>query len=192
MGYLYALLATILWSGNAVAARFLAETVSPVGVSFWRWFVALIICVPWTYSAFRKDLPVIRQHWRYLTLLALLGITIFNTLLYSAAHTTTAFNIAVISTAIPPVIILIFSFVFNREKLSRLGIFGFMLATFGILSLVTDGHPARILALEVALGDFIMLIAACIFAAYTVLVRKKPSDISVNALIFFLLLLQVF
>ncbi|PLX68046.1 MAG: EamA/RhaT family transporter [Denitrovibrio sp.] len=183
MGYLYALFATILWSGNAVAARFLAESVPPIGVSFWRWFVALLICVPWTYASFRKDLPLVKKHWRYLIILAFLGITLFNTLLYTAAHTTSAFNIAVISTAVP-VFILVFSFFFAGERLSRLGLFGFLMATLGLLSLITDGHPVRILELKVAIGDLIMLIAAGVFASYSVLVRKKPAKISVNALIF--------
>lgn len=184
MGYLFALTATMLWSGNTVAARFLADSVPPVGVAFWRWSVALAVCAPFTYPAFRNDLPAVKKHWRYLTLLAFLGVAVFNTLLYTAAHTTTAFNISVISTA-TPIIILIFSFFFTGERLTAAGFFGFVLAIAGIVSLVTDGSPVKLLHMQVAVGDYIMLLAAGVFAAYTVLVRKKPAEVSVNTVVFY-------
>jgi len=185
MGYLFALTATLFWSGNAVIARFIADTVPPVGVSFWRWFVALLVCIPFTYPAFRRNLPEVRKHWKYLTITAFLGVALFNTLLYTAAHTTTAFNIAVIST-LTPVIILSFSVLFTGERLRGLGLFGFFLSAAGILSLVTDGHPVRIFDMKVANGDFIMLFAAGVFALYTVLIRRKPRSVDMNALIFFI------
>ncbi|MGD9807552.1 MAG: DMT family transporter [Deferribacterales bacterium] len=196
MGYLYALLATLIWSGNAVAARFLAESEPAISVAFWRWAVALLVCIPATYPAYRRERKHVRKYWRYLTLLAFIGVALFNTLLYTAAHTTTAFNIAVIST-VTPVVILIFALI-SGEKLSMVNLAGFCVAMFGILLLITDGSPMRILNMNVAVGDFIMLAAAGIFATYTVLVRKKPVEISINALIFvtfvlgFLMLLPVY
>ncbi|PLX70788.1 MAG: EamA/RhaT family transporter [Denitrovibrio sp.] len=183
MGYFFALMATLFWAGNAVAARFLAESVPPLGVSFWRWAVALIICIPATYPAFRRNIPAVKEHWKYLLLLAFLGVALFNTLLYTAAHTTTAFNLSVIST-VTPVIIFVFSFIFTGESLSRTGFVGFVLASLGILFLITDGRPANILAMKTASGDLIMLLAACVFAAYTVLVRKKPPEITINTMVF--------
>jgi len=184
MGYLFALMATLFWSGNAIAARFLAESVPPVGVSFWRWAVALAVCAPFTYPAFRKNISEIKKHWKYLTLAAFLGVALFNTILYTAAHTTTAFNIAVIST-FTPVIILIFSVIFAGEKVSRVNLAGFVTAFAGIINLVSDGRPFNILKIETAAGDYLMLFASCVFASYTVLVRKKPYSININAMIFF-------
>jgi len=182
MGYLYALLATLIWSGNAVAARFLAESEPALSIAFWRWAVALLVCIPATYPAFCREREHVRKHWRYLLLLAFLGVTVFNTLLYTAAQTTTAFNIAVIST-VTPVVILIFAII-SGERLSKVNLAGFCVAMFGILLLITDGSPLRILSMNVAMGDFIMLGAAGIFATYTVLVRKKPLEISINTLVF--------
>jgi len=196
VGYFFALMATLLWSGNAVVARFLAESVPAVSVSFWRWAVALIICFPATYPAFRRNIPAVKEHWKYLTLLAFLGVALFNSLLYTAAHTTTAFNIAVIST-ITPVVILIFA-IFAGEKLKWVNITGFAVAVIGILFLVTDGAPHMIMHMQVARGDVIMLFASCVFASYTVLVRKKPVEITINTMVFttfhigFLMLLPVY
>lgn len=197
MGYLFALMATLLWSGNAVAARFLAGSVPAVGVSFWRWAIAVLICFPATYPAFKRNIPAVKEHWKYLVLLSFLGVCLFTLLLYTAAHTTTAFNIAVLST-ITPVIILVFSFIFAHERLSRAGLAGFALAALGIICLVTNGHPVRILHMQVAIGDGIMIFASAVFASYTVLVRRKPPEITVNTLIFctfhlgFLMLVPVY
>lgn len=182
LGYIYALLATVLWSGNAVAARFLAESTPAIGVSFWRWAVALIICFPATYPAFRRNIPAVKKHWKYLTVLALLGVAMFNTMLYWAAHTTTAFNIAVISTTLPIFILVIT--LFMGERLSRVNFLGFIIANAGIVSLVTDASPEKLLQMQVAEGDFIMLAAAAVFAIYTILVRRKPAEISINTMVF--------
>ncbi|XOB65869.1 DMT family transporter [Deferribacteres bacterium DY0037] len=183
MGYFFALMATLFWSGNAVAARFLAETVPPISISFWRWAVALLICFPATYPAFRRNIPAVKEHWKYLTLLAFLGVALFNNLLYTAAQTTTAFNISVIST-ITPVVILIFS-LFAGERLSRVNMAGFIIAVVGIAFLITDGNPLRIFQLRLVKGDIIMLGASAIFAGYTVLIRKKPVEITINTMVFF-------
>ncbi|MEI0568110.1 EamA family transporter, partial [Brachyspira pulli] len=37
-GYILAILAVIIWSGNFVAARFLTH-LTPIEISFYRWFV---------------------------------------------------------------------------------------------------------------------------------------------------------
>jgi drug/metabolite transporter (DMT)-like permease len=184
MGYLYAFMATLFWSGNAVAARFLADSVPALGISFWRWFAALLICAPITFPAFRREYPAVKRHWKYLTIMAFLGVALFNVLLYTAAQTTTAFNIAVIST-VTPVIILVFSVIFAKERQSLANIAGFAIAVCGILFLITDGEPLKILSMRVVAGDVIMLAASFIFASYTVMVKMKPYGVSVNSMLFF-------
>ena len=40
-GYLFAIGATAIWSGNFIVARGLADSIPPVRLTFWRWVVAV-------------------------------------------------------------------------------------------------------------------------------------------------------
>ena len=43
-GYLLALLAVVIWSGNFVVARAVADMIPPWQCNFWRWFTAFATC----------------------------------------------------------------------------------------------------------------------------------------------------
>ncbi len=45
-GYLFALGATAIWSGNFIVARGLSGIVPPISLAFWRWVVAVIVFLP--------------------------------------------------------------------------------------------------------------------------------------------------
>ena len=89
-GYLFALLATVVWSGNFVVARGLAGALSPVELSFWRWSIAFLTILPFAGRSLLRSLPLVRGTWGKVILMALLGITCFNTFSYQAGHTTDA------------------------------------------------------------------------------------------------------
>lgn len=78
LGYGSALLATVIWSGNFVVARAVATLIPPWQCNFWRWFVALAVILPFAWKGLRADWPGIRRHWPYLSLMALLGVTLMN------------------------------------------------------------------------------------------------------------------
>ena len=50
-----ALTAVIVWSGNYVVARGIAQTVPPISVAFYRWFIASICIVPIAWKNFKAD-----------------------------------------------------------------------------------------------------------------------------------------
>ncbi len=53
-GYLFAIGATALWSGNFIIARGLNESIPPISLAFWRWVVAVVVFLPffiWEYSS---------------------------------------------------------------------------------------------------------------------------------------------
>ena len=62
-GYLFALLATVVWSGNFVVARGLAGALSPVELSFWRWSIAFLTILPFAGRSLLRSLPLVRGTW---------------------------------------------------------------------------------------------------------------------------------
>ncbi|RQD58782.1 MAG: DMT family transporter [Desulfonatronovibrio sp. MSAO_Bac4] len=176
-GVVFALGATMIWSGNFIVARGLNEAINPATLAFLRWSVACVALLSITAGSVWKDRRVVMNNLGYLLPTAFLGITVFNTLIYVAAHTSTALNLSLIATS-TPIFIIIFARIFLRELITKARIAGLILAVFGVLLLITRADPSILLDLSFARGDLWMVLAAMIFGGYSILVRKKPLEIS--------------
>ncbi len=171
--YLLLLLPPLFWAGNSVLARGIAELIPPIALSFWRWSIALAVLLPFTWRQTRRDWPQIKSGWKSILLLGLLGIAFFNTLLYTAAHSTTALNITLTQSVTPALIVLI-SFVLFHEKVSRLQLVAVLLCILGAAYIVMRGDWQRLQQLSFVEGDLLMLLAVFFYGLYTVLLRKRP------------------
>lgn len=190
-GYAAALMATVIWSGNFVVARAVAAMIPPWQCNFWRWLTALAILLPFAWKYLPADWPHIRAHWRYLTLQAILGVTLMNTLIYKAGQTTESLNMALlVPTA--PVVILLLSRILYGEPISPRRLAGVLLVVAGVVILVSRGDWERLAALRLNSGDFWALGGALCFGLYSLFMRRRPSGISAlgfNAALFALGLL---
>ena len=164
----------LFWAGNTVLARGIADLIPPVSMSFWRWTIALLILLPFTWKQTLKDWSKIKESWKIIFLLGLFGIASFNTLLYTAAHSTTALNIALTQSVMPVAIVLI-SFVLFRERITRIQLFAIILCMLGAGYIVIHGDWQRFLQLKFVIGDLLMLLAVSLYALYSVLLRKRPD-----------------
>ena len=172
--YLLLVLPPLFWAGNTVLARGIAELIPPVSMSFWRWAIALLILLPLTWRQTLQDWSQIKASWKIIFLLGLFGIASFNTLLYTAAHSTTALNIA-LTQSVMPVVIVVISFILFRERISKLQIFAIILCTSGAGYIITHGEWQRLIQLKFVVGDLIMLCAVTLYGLYSVLLRKRPD-----------------
>ena len=178
-GYLFALGATAIWSGNFIIARDLNESIPPISLAFWRWVVAVLVLTPFAYKKLITEWKILKKNSLYLSIVSFLGVTVFNTLIYVAGHTTTAINLSLISITFP-VFIVILSRVFYKETITIYKTIGILLVLFGVVLLITKGELSKLLNLSFAIGDTWMLLAAIIFALYSILLRKKPTELSVS------------
>jgi drug/metabolite transporter (DMT)-like permease len=178
-GYLFALGATALWSGNFIAARGLSQSIPPVSLAFWRWSVAVFVFLPFAARSLYQARRMIRDSLGYLSVTALLGVTTFNTLVYIAGHTTTAINLSLIAVTFPVFIILMMRLFYN-EPVTLNKIWGITLVAAGVFLLVTGGDVDRLKNLTFAAGDIWMLLASFTFAGYSILVKQRPPDMSIR------------
>jgi len=128
-----------------------------------------------------KEWNIISRNIPYLALTAFLGITTFNTLIYFAGHTTSAINLSLISITFP-IFIIILSRFFFKEIFTLNKAIGIVLVAAGVISLITRGNFNQLFNLTFAIGDLWMLIASIIFAVYSILLRRKPKELSIWAL----------
>lgn len=177
-GYIMAILATAIWSGNFVIARGLSDSIPPVTLAFGRWLVAVIAIAPFAVKSMVKDWHHVKDNIGYLVVTSFLGITIFNTLIYFAGHTTSAINLSLISITFPIFVILLSRFIF-KEYLTVNRFLGIILVVAGVVILITKGDLKVLWQVEFAIGDLWMLLAAMIFAVYSILVKQKPKEMGI-------------
>jgi len=176
-GYIFALLATILWSGNFIVARDMRDIVDPYSLSFYRWFLATIILLPFAIVPLIKKMAIVKRHFIYLSIVSILGVSLFNTLIYIASHTSSALNLSIISITFPIIVILISRVIF-KEYIGLNKFIGILIVLIGVLLLITKGDISVLLNISFNIGDLWVLLAAISFAVYSILLRYKPKTLS--------------
>ena len=176
-GLLAALAATVVWAGNFVVARGIAHAIPPIQLNFWRWLLALACLLPWALPRLRADWPLMRRHWRHLSVMGLLGVTLLNTFVYKAGQTTQSLNMALlVPTA--PVIIMLLSRILYAEPITRRRLAGMGVVLCGVLTLLSRGDWRHLAAVHFNPGDLWALAGAASFALYSLFVRNRPKGLS--------------
>lgn len=173
-GISLAILATLIWSGNFIVARGVIKDIPPVTLAFFRWLTASIVLLPFAWKNFLPEFKIVRRHYLYFIVAAITGVSMFNTFVYIAGHTSTAINMVLIGTTSSPVMSIILARIFLRETVPLFRIVGMVISITGILLLLSDGSLEKILSLSFSKGDLWVLTAALAFAVYNTLVKKKP------------------
>ncbi len=175
--YVLLVLCVLFWSANFVIGRFVAGAIDPIELAFFRWFGVFIVTLPFFVFRFLKIWKVFKEHFFILGILAILGISGFNTFLYVGLRETTATNALLINSSIP-ILILVLSFFILKKKITYTQIAGVFLSTFGVIFLVLKGDVNTLFSLDFNRGDFWVIISSLCWATYSVLVRFKPLTLS--------------
>lgn len=182
-GVVCALAATLIWSTNFVLARGINDLVPPVTLAFLRWTVAVLVFAPFAVKSSMREWPLIRKNLGYLLFCSILSVSLYNTLIYIAAHTTCTANLAVINES-TPLFIIIFARLLLGEKFTLIKAVGVVLTTCGVLLLISNGNLDNLLNLSFRIGDLWVLTAAIAFALYSTMIKKRPDEISLVTFIF--------
>ncbi|NED36063.1 DMT family transporter [Streptomyces sp. SID8499] len=178
LGLALAVLATAVWSGSFVTSRALHDSVPPVQHAFWRWVIALAVVAPFGARRAWRQRRLIRRHGRYVLLASLLGVAVYNTLVNQAGLTTPAATMGMIMAASP-----VLMAVFERLGGTRLGLrrtAGLLTACAGVLLLTLGAGGGT----GLTGGGLWMIAAACCFAGYSALLRRRPAELDGVAFLF--------
>ena len=179
-GYLCAIAATLFWSGNFTVARGVTENIPPIALAFWRWMTAVLILAPFALKPLIKNWSIIKSNIVYLTVTSVLGVSLFNTLIYIAGHSTTAMNMSLIVITFP-VFVIIFSKFIYKEIITLNKALGIVFVIAGVVTLITKGELSVIKNISFSSGDLWMLLAAITFACYSLLIKHKPAQLGTRA-----------
>jgi len=174
--YLLLTCTALFWSGNFVLARGIRELIPPVSLNFWRWTGALLIILPFTLPRLRRQQHLLRSHWRWLALMSVPSIVLFNTFIYAALQSASATNTVLVN-ATTPVFIVLLAWLTFRERLHPRQLGGVFLSLGGLIFIISRGEWALLSQLRFAPGDPWTLGAALSWAIYSILLRQRPAGI---------------
>ena len=177
--------ATLMWSGNWIAGRALRDAYDPVELNFFRWAIAAAVLAPFALPGLRGKAPVIRRNLKLLALLAFTGVALFQSMVYLGLRTTTAVNAVLINSSLP-MFILLCSWTIEGERATARQVAGMLTSLAGILVIVSRGDPGNLLRLELQAGDGWILLAMPVWGIYSVLLKRRPPELSGVPLMFVL------
>ncbi|MBP2167680.1 drug/metabolite transporter (DMT)-like permease [Erwinia toletana] len=171
MNFLFPLFAVLIWSINAVVSKLSATAIDPAAISFYRWVLALLTLTPFVLPGVWRNRQQIKQYGWKLLVLGLLGMVLYQSLAYYAAHSVSATFMGIISALIPLLTVLI-SLVLLRLAPTLGILLGSILSSGGLVWLVSEGQPRSLLSHGLGSGELMMLAASISYALYGVLTRR--------------------
>ena len=163
----------LLWAGNAVIGRLVTDLVPPITLNFLRWLVALFILLPLAWKVLRPDRGL-WSHWKRFGLLSLLGVGCYNALQYLALQTSTPLNVTLVA-ASGPFWMLVIGALFFKAPVRRMQLLGALLSISGVLVVLSRGHWAELMAVQLVVGDLYVLLATACWSFYSWLLTRRDE-----------------
>ena len=157
----------------------------PVGLSFWRWFLAAFILLPFIYPKLKVNAPVIREHIRPLSLLGCLMMA-STTLMLVGLNFTTAINTSIIN-ATQPVFTVLLAMLFMNDRLRLSQISGVALGLIGVIAMIARMDLDVLLHLQFNGGDILILLGSVGYALYAINIKKIPKALSTSESLFIII-----
>ena len=170
LGHFAALFTIIVWGITFISIKVLLVPFTPVEIMFYRLALAvaaLFIVSPPRLAWGRLEGGALRDEWKIMAA-GLCGVTLYFLFQNLALSYTLAANVSVLISATPLFTALVSRAVLN-EKLKANFLLGFTAAMAGIILIAFNG--SLVLKLN-PLGDLLSILAALVWAFYSVLIKK--------------------
>jgi drug/metabolite transporter (DMT)-like permease len=171
MSFMFPLLAVLIWSVNAIVSKMSASAIDPAAISFYRWLLALLVLAPFALPGVWRHRQQVRQSWWKLLILGLLGMVLYQSLAYYAAHSVSALFMGILNAMIPLLTVLL-SVVVMRLAPTVGILLGSLLSFCGLVWLVSAGDPAQLWSHGLGKGEMMMFAASTSYALYGVLTKR--------------------
>lgn len=186
LAYLMATGTVLGWAIGIVIGRGIYEVTPPVGLSFWRWFIAALFLLPWVIPKWKAESRYILQAWKPICAMGMFMIGA-STISMISVNFTTATNVSLMNAGQPLTTALIAWIIF-KDKLRPIQTLGIVAGAIGIVIMVSRADFAVLQALEFNPGDLLMLIAIIGYGAYANTLRKIPHELGLTVMMFAILM----
>ncbi len=174
VAYLLVAVSALCWSGNHILGRAIAGHVPPFAISTIRWLLPALILWPFARPHLKRDWPAIRQHWKLILFLGLIGGALFGALQYVGLQYTTAINVSVLN-SLAPVLIGAAGVALFGDRLTRAQMLGISVSLAGVLVIISKASLTTLGSLGFNWGDLIILFNMGMWAVYSACLRLRPA-----------------
>ncbi len=174
--YLLLTLCALFWSANMVVGRAARDLIPPIAFNFWRWTLALLILLPFTWRGLLRHRSLILRAWPILTALALTGMTLFHSLIYLGLSLSPAVN-GLLLFATSPLFFVLLAWLITGERITLGQGLGVLASIAGAALVIARGDLAVLLGLRFAAGDLWLLAGVILWALYSVLLKRQPAGL---------------
>ena len=181
---------TIYGLNHTIAKVIMPHYIGAFGFIMLRVLGAAILF--WTLSLFIPNEKIERKDYYRILFGALLGMCINMLMFFKGLQLSTPINSGVIVT-LTPIIILILSAFFLKEKLTKMKLLGITIGFSGALLLILSGNSSQVVnAPNVKLGNLMMLINSICYGSYLVIVKPLTKKYNIITLMKWMFLLGIF
>lgn len=177
MTYLLPLITVFIWGGNTIINKMAAESIEPSSMAFYRWLLAIAFLSPFCLPRVIKQWAEIKPYLAKIAFLALLGMVLNQSLAYYAGLTTSASNMALISSLVPLLSVFL-SVPLLGKSISPLSMVGGLIALAGLAFMLGKGDITFFAHNSISFGDGLMVITSVCYAAYCVLLKRWKMPLS--------------
>ncbi|MBB5326361.1 drug/metabolite transporter (DMT)-like permease [Anoxybacillus tepidamans] len=169
---IFLILANLFWAGNYVVGKYVVNEMSPLWITFTRWFLALVFLIPFSYFLERPNYrKIFRNYWLPLCAMGIFGVIGYNLLFHGALEYTSPMNASIVN-SLNPAMIVIFSYFILKERIRLVNVGGFALSLIGVLLILTKGHLEQIFQTTYNRGDLMMIAANLTWVFYSIIAKK--------------------
>jgi drug/metabolite transporter (DMT)-like permease len=172
--YLILVLCVAFWGGNVVAGKAAVGNIDPYALMILRWTGAFLALIPFVIKPLQRDWPVLKRNWLLYLFYGAVGYATFNVFVYIAAHSISGVNNALDQVAVN-VFVMLLNFVLFRTRVKALQLVGVLITIAGVAVTATHGDLRRLLALDINVGDALVLFACLAYAIYSIGLRWRPA-----------------
>lgn len=167
-GYLYIAITTILFSSMEIMLKSISNTFNPIQLTFERFFIGGLILLPFAIKSLKsKEVSINKEDIKQFLFLGFMCVVV-SMIFYQLAVTHTKASVVAVIFSCNPVFVMLFAYVFLKEKIHSHNIVSLILEIVGIVIII---NPLSIKLSPI--GVALTLFAAITFALYGVLGKKS-------------------
>lgn len=176
LALLAATIAGIIYGINhTVAKGLMPDVIKPYGFIFLRISGAAILF--WLLSLFFPSEKIARKDWLRIIACAFFGMTLNMLMFFKGLSFSTPINSSVVITIVP-VLLLVMSALFLKEKVTLKKSIGIGFGFIGTLILILFGLKSQVNAPNIPLGNILFIINAISYSTYLIIVKPLVSKYS--------------
>lgn len=172
------ILANIIWGIATPIFKWSMESISPLELAFFRYFFAFLLIIPFAKNAF----AIRAKDFLNIVLMGLFNTTFNVGLYFIGLQYSPSINQPVIASA-APIFVIIASYMFLKDKVTRRVLFGNLIGITGVLFIVIEPlfalHPTNSF-----LGNFLFVMATIAGSLGTVVSKKLTDRYPTSVLLF--------